>query len=180
MKKRKPSFFERLTGNVSLEEYDDHDVYDPYDAPTDHRAPQVDHKQSRHLDIGHPSSHQHVAQSRQPIAAPIEGDLSVDVFQTEDEVVIKALVAGVRPDDVDVSITRDTVTIRGEREEDVSTTTDNYFHRELFWGAFSRTIILPAEVEVEEATAYEKHGILEIHLPKINRDKQTKLRIKSQ
>lgn len=108
-----------------------------------------------------------------------EGQLSVDVFQTPNEIVIKTIVAGVKPDDLDISITRDMVTIRGSREEVHDISEGSYFHKELYWGAFSRTILLPEEVEVEEADAVERHGLLTIKLPKVNKQKQTKLKVKT-
>lgn len=107
-----------------------------------------------------------------------EGQLTVDVYQTPSEIVIKTMVAGVKPEDLDISITRDMVTIKGKRETERFVKDDDYFHQELYWGSFSRTIMLPAEVEVEEADAVEKHGLLIIRLPKIDKNKQTKLRVK--
>jgi HSP20 family protein len=109
----------------------------------------------------------------------VEGQLTVDVYQTADEIIIKAIVAGVRPEDLDVSITRDMVTIRGKREDLHEVSDENYFYRELYWGSFSRTILLPQEVEVEEAEAIEKHGLLTLRLPKIDKAKQTKLKVKA-
>jgi HSP20 family protein len=108
-----------------------------------------------------------------------EGQLTVDVYNTPNEIVIKAIVAGVKPDDLDISITRDMVTIRGKREDAKEVSGDDYFYRELYWGAFSRTILLPQEIEVEDAQASEKHGILNIRLPKIDKEKQTKLKVKA-
>jgi HSP20 family protein len=107
-----------------------------------------------------------------------EGELTVDVYQTATDVIIKTMVAGVKPEDLDVSITRDMVTIKGKRETERSVSDDDYYHRELYWGSFSRTIMLPAEVEVEECDAVEKHGLLIITLPKIDKHKQAKLRVK--
>lgn len=108
-----------------------------------------------------------------------EGQLSVDVLQTPDDIIIKTIVAGVNPNDLDVSITRDSVTIKGSREEDISVNDNDYFYREVYWGEFSRTISLPAEVEVEEAEAIERHGILTIRLPKIDKDRETKLHVRT-
>jgi len=107
-----------------------------------------------------------------------EGQLSVDVFQTPDEIVIKAHVAGVKPDDLDVSITRDMVTIRGKRSDHTEVQHDDYFYKELYWGSFSRTILLPQEVDTEQAEASEKHGLLTLRLPKIDKEKQKKLKVK--
>ena len=88
------------------------------------------------------------------------------------------MVAGVKPDDLDVSITRDSVTIRGKRSEERTVSNDEYFHRELYWGSFARTINLPEEIEVDGAEALEKHGMLVLHLPKLDKNRQAKLRVK--
>ncbi|MDD4989189.1 MAG: Hsp20/alpha crystallin family protein, partial [Candidatus Pacebacteria bacterium] len=107
------------------------------------------------------------------------GQLAVDVHQTPEEIVIKTMVAGVRPEDLDINITRDMVTIKGKREGERGISDENYFSKELYWGSFSRTILLPQEVEPEESEAIEKHGLLIIKLPKINKGKQTKLKVKT-
>jgi HSP20 family molecular chaperone IbpA len=109
---------------------------------------------------------------------PEEGQLTVDVYQTPTEIIIKSMVAGVKPEDLDIAITRDMVTIKGKRETERFVQEEDYFHQELYWGSFSRTIMLPAEVEVEEAEAMEKHGLLVIRLPKIDKNKQTRLKVK--
>ena len=108
-----------------------------------------------------------------------EGELAVDVYQTPTHLIIKAMIAGVRPEDLDVSITRDMVTLRGKRERHVEGTAGDFFFSELYWGAFSRTIVLPQEVDIEGADASEKHGLLTLRLPKLDKGRQTKLKIKS-
>ncbi len=107
------------------------------------------------------------------------GELAVDVYQTASHIIIKAMIAGVRPEDLDVSITRDMVTIRGKRERHVEGGAGDFFFQELYWGAFTRTIVLPQEVDMEAAEATEKHGLLTIKLPKLDKGRQTKLKIKS-
>ena len=72
-----------------------------------------------------------------------EGELAVDVYQTPDAIVVKAMIAGVKLDDLDVSISRDTVTLRGKRQDEREVVSDDYFFRELYWGSFSRIILLP-------------------------------------
>jgi HSP20 family protein len=109
---------------------------------------------------------------------PEEGQLTVDVYQTPSEIIIKSMVAGVKPEDLDVSITRDMVTIKGKRETERTISDDDYYHRELYWGSFSRTIMLPAEVDVEECDAIEKHGLLILKLPKLDKNRQTRLKVK--
>ena len=148
----KRSFFERLTGAVKIEDEDDSMDSRPRLSPN-------------------------VLQQPEP-AEEEEGQLTVDVYQTPSEIIIKTMVAGVRPEDLDVSIQRDSVTIRGHREEDRTVSNDEYLHKELYWGAFSRTVILPEEIDVEEADAVEKYGLLIIRLPKIDKNKQTRLKVK--
>lgn len=108
-----------------------------------------------------------------------EGELTVDVYQTPDNLVIKTIIAGVRPEDLDIAITRDMVTIRGSREESREVNEGDYLHKELYWGSFSRTIMLPQEIDVESAEAIEKHGLLTVTLPKIDKGRETKLKVKS-
>lgn len=112
-------------------------------------------------------------------AEPQDGELPVDMYQTDDEIIIRAIVAGVDPSDLEISITRDMVTVRGTREEYQEARDDGYFHRELFWGSFSRTLLLPEEVAIDESDAKEKHGMLEIRLPKLDKHRSTQLRVKS-
>lgn len=108
-----------------------------------------------------------------------DAELTVDVYQTPDMIVVKSMIAGVRPEDLDVSITRDQVTIRGSREEERIARDEDYFARELFWGSFSRTIQLPEEIDVDEAEAVEKHGLLILKLPKLDKKRQSKLKVKT-
>ncbi len=108
-----------------------------------------------------------------------EGQLSIDMCQTPTEIIIKTMVAGVKPEDLDINITRDMVTIHGQRMEKYDDDEVDFFHKELYWGSFSRTIVLPAEIETEEAEAIEKHGLLTLILPKIDKTKQSKLKVKT-
>jgi len=93
--------------------------------------------------------------------------------------VVKAMISGVRPEDLNISITREMVTIKGKREETETVTGPDYFQQELYWGSFSKTILLPAEVEPEEAEAVERHGLLTIRLPKVDRQRVEKLKVRS-
>lgn len=108
-----------------------------------------------------------------------EGQLTVDVHQTNDDIVVQTMVAGVRPEDLDITITRDMVTIKGARKKHGTVAEDNYFYKELYWGSFSRTILLPQEVDSEEADATEKNGLLTLKLPKIDKEKKRSIRVKS-
>lgn len=108
-----------------------------------------------------------------------EGQLTIDVYQTTDEMVIKSTIAGVKQDDLDITIATDMVTIQGTRRKDESISPEDYYYQELYWGAFSRSVILPQEVDTESAKASLKDGILTIRLPKFERGRTKKLRINS-
>ena len=107
------------------------------------------------------------------------GQLSVDVYQTPSEVIVQAMIAGVKPDTLDIEISREMITIRGSRQKYDEISEDDYFFQELYWGSFSRTVLLPVEVEADEAEAIEKNGLLTLRLPKINREKKKALKVKS-
>lgn len=103
------------------------------------------------------------------VADPVsedEGELTVDIYDKGDAIVIQSTVAGVRPDDLDIAIASDTVTIRGRRERADGINSEHYYYQELFWGPFSRSVILPEEIDDEKAEATIQHGLLTIHLPK--------------
>ncbi len=130
----------------------------------------------------------HMYHKKEPLARPAlldddapanEGQLPVDVHQTGSDIIVRAFVAGVRPDELGLSISRDMVEISGSRAEREQTAGQDYFIRELFWGSFTRMILLPEEVDVEAASATAKDGLLTIILPKLDRARQTKLRVKS-
>ncbi len=168
MAKDKKSLFEWLTGGSGGDDYSFDD-----------------------LESGGSSSYggQQPARKLQPVRASesapelpeedVDGELAVDVYETPTHILIKAMIAGVRPEDLDVSITRDMVTIRGKRERAVESNAGDHFFQELYWGSFSRTIVLPQEVEIEEAEATEKHGLLVIKLPKLDKGRHAKLKVKS-
>ena len=158
MAKQKRSFFERLTGAVHIDE---------------------DENEGRESRVPVQSKVGAGSANAEDWEEEPEGQLTVDVHQTPSEIVIQTMVAGVKPEDLDISITRDMVTIKGKRETAREVSDDDYFFRELYWGSFSRTILLPQEIEVEEAEATERYGLLTIKLPKIDKGRQTKLKVKS-
>ncbi|ACX51597.1 heat shock protein Hsp20 [Ammonifex degensii KC4] len=91
----------------------------------------------------------------------------VDIYQTEDEVIVTAEIPGLESkDDVEVTVTEDTITLRGEIKRDASYTQEGVYHAERYYGSFSRTFSLPAEVKPEEAQATYRNGVLEVRLPK--------------
>lgn len=108
-----------------------------------------------------------------------EGLLTVDVYRTEDSIFIKSTIAGVGADDIDISITSDMVTIKGERKPDKKVKFSDYDYQELYWGPFSRSIILPEDIDAESAKASLKNGILTLELPKLAKTKTKKVKISS-
>lgn len=96
-----------------------------------------------------------------------EGYLPIDVFQAEDKIIIRSTIAGANPDNIDVFITKNMVTIKGFREPDYKAKPSDYFHRELYWGHFSRAVILPADIDADKAKATFKNSILTLSLPKL-------------
>lgn len=152
MAKEKKSFFERLTGSVRMED-EQRESFEEREVAKE--ATSWIEEEER------------------------DGELTVDVYQNNDTIVIKAMIAGVRPEDLDISITRDLVTIKGKREEERTVREEDYFIRELYWGSFSRTITLPEEIDVDEAEAMEKHGLLILKLPKLDKKRQSKLKVKT-
>jgi HSP20 family protein len=156
---KKRSFFERLTGTINVD---------------DEEMEEFDEDDSRSIQ---PKGANGTSTWLDENAG--DGELSVDVYETSEDIVIKAMVPGVKKEDLDISITRDGVTLRGQRKEDKTISEQNFHYRELYWGSFSRSIQLPHEVDIERAEAFENQGMLTIKLPRVDKGRQTKLRIKS-
>ncbi|TSC71956.1 MAG: hypothetical protein G01um101470_453 [Parcubacteria group bacterium Gr01-1014_70] len=148
----KQSFFEKLTGAASYDEQsaepapdDNNNTEEPIDDP---------------VETG----------TQEETGKPPEGQLTVDVYQTPTHIVVQAPMAGVRPEDVDVSINNDMITIRGKRHPKHEIDGDNYYYRELFWGPFSRAILMPSEVDSSRTEASFKNGLLTVKMAKVNKD----------
>jgi HSP20 family molecular chaperone IbpA len=107
-----------------------------------------------------------------------EGQLTIDVYQTDGHLVIQSAIAGIKAEDLDISIEEDVITIKGIREKPDEREKRNYFYQECYWGPFSREIILPVEVDPNRAEAAMKEGILTLRLPKIERKRKRKIAIK--
>jgi len=109
-----------------------------------------------------------------------EGQLAIDVYQTDDDIVIKAPIAGVKREDLEISITDEVLNIKGERKEEAEVARENFFAQECYWGAFSRSYILPIAVNSEKATATLTNGILTIKIPKEEKTKTKTIEIKTE
>jgi len=107
-----------------------------------------------------------------------EGQLTVDVYQTDKEIIIQSAIAGIEPENLDITIENDLVIIKGNRERKFIEEKKNYFYQECYWGRFSREIILPAEVDSSRAKATMEKGVLTIRMPKIEREKKRKITVR--
>lgn len=163
MTNERQSFFEKLTGAVS---YDD--------APIEQSSSQNNDVPSEETE--EPSS----VDTKTVSDESNEGQLTIDVYQTPTHVVVQAPMAGVRPEDIDVSINNDMITIRGKRHQKNEVGGDNYYYRELFWGHFSRSVLMPDEIDSNRTEAAFKNGLLTVKMPKVNKDgvRQVKIQAK--
>jgi HSP20 family protein len=109
-----------------------------------------------------------------------EGQLAIDAYQTEDDIIIKAPIAGVQPDDLEVSVTDEMVTVKGERHDEHSATRDNYFCQECYWGSFSRSYVLPVAVDADKAEASLKNGVLTVKIPKLEKSRARSIKVIAQ
>ena len=116
-----------------------------------------------------------------PPSLPDEvGELAIDVYEDEDSITIKAPMAGVKAQDLDLSITDETVTIKGKRQSEHAEKSGKYLIQEAYWGAFERTYTLPAPIDSEKAKAHLKDGLLTITLPKTGRSRTKVIEVKTE
>ena len=160
----KRSFLNRLAGSAS----DDFDSFEDDLPPATLSAKSSLNREAPRIST---------QEDNRPVQA--EGQLPVDLYQTPTEIIMHAFVAGVPAADLNVSIRRDMVEISGARQEREQVSGPDYFSRELFWGSFSRSVLLPQEVDVEASTAYAKDGLLTIVMPKLDKARQTKLKVRA-
>lgn len=174
---KKRSFFSRLTGGFNFREpqYDEYDEYDDFDDEYDQYDDEDQDFDDTHDDDSSELDWQ------QASSGPIEEtyELSVDMHEDDNNVVVQTMVSGIRPEDLHIDISRDSITIEGSRNEASRVNSDSYVIQELYWGKFSRLLALPAEVEPDHATATERNGLLTITIPKIDKKRQKKVKVKS-
>jgi len=178
---KKPSFLERLTGVLEEEEKEktvsiNNKAAEEKEEDEDEKAMENEKakvKKAKKISLP-PEETSRPAEDWMPDS---EGQLTIDVYQTPTEIVIKSTIAGVSPEDLDITITNDMVTIKGKREKDEVISDGDYYYQECYWGAFSRSVILPVDVEAEKAEAGMKNGILTLRLPKVEKVKTRKIRV---
>ncbi len=117
--------------------------------------------------------------ARSGLPTPFEGAPALDVYETGDAVVVEAALPGVKPDEIDVTITGDVLTIKGETKEDTKVEKENYIRRERRYGSFCRTVRLPGDLDTDNATAEYKDGILKLTVPKKEEAKTKVIEVKA-
>lgn len=160
MAKEKKSFFERLTGAKKINEDTMESM--PIYSDDEETAMTMNAETTRDENSSDDA----------------EGQLTIDVYQTETDVVIKSTIAGVKPEDLDVGINNDMITIKGERKNEEVVEGENYYYQECYWGSFSRSVVLPVDVIADKAEASLKNGILTVRLPKADTTKAKKIQVR--
>lgn len=177
MMKQKRSFFERLTGAENI---------DRESPQNDSSIPIYNNDEEKNITM-HEQAPAFTPRNEEPWTPTAfsqddtdgtEGQLTIDVYQTENEIVIKSTIAGVKPEDLDVSINNDMVTIKGERKNEEIVENGNYYYQECYWGSFSRSVLLPVDVVPEKVDASLKNGILTVRLPKADTTKTKKIQVR--
>jgi len=111
---------------------------------------------------------------------PEEGQLSIDVFQDNENVYVVAPIAGVRPELLDISLDNDILTITGERDKDLKIEEKDYLYHECYWGRFSRSLVLPHPVDSGRVQASFRNGVLKITLPKLEEKKKIEIKVREE
>ncbi|PIP27434.1 MAG: hypothetical protein COX30_01885, partial [Candidatus Moranbacteria bacterium CG23_combo_of_CG06-09_8_20_14_all_39_10] len=170
----KRSFLEKLTGSSKIEDEQE------YAAPLRPLAKIYEEEEESEQTemLINSSSQRNVQEENFSSGSENEGQLTIDVYQTDNDIVIKSTIAGVKPEDLDVSINSDMVSIRGERKNEEVIGEENYYYQECYWGNFSRSVILPVDVLADKAEAAMKNGILTIRLPKADNTRTKKIQVR--
>jgi len=176
MNNTRKSFLQRLTGSFKDEEENE----------AIEKMSQVNRKSFSNLNIRDldeddrdEDGYEEIEIEEMDAPITVEGQLGIDLFETPVEVIVKTMIPGVRKEDIDISLSRDMLTIRGERKDEKTIADDDYHYRELYWGTFSRTVKLPHEVDIDRAEATESQGMLTLRLPRIDRERKANLKVKN-
>jgi HSP20 family protein len=179
MAKIKRSFLEKLTGTRRIEDENDYEyqIERPIH-PVNNNIYEEEEQETEMMIDTTPRQRVREESYTAPVQDDGEGQLTIDVYQTDNDIVIKSTIAGVKPEDLDVSINNDMITIRGERKQDEQVTEENYYYQECYWGSFSRSVILPVDVLADKVEASMKNGILTIRMPKADNTRTKKIQVR--
>ena len=113
------------------------------------------------------------------IAPPGAASLAVDMFETKDHVAVQVALPGVKPEQVEVSITGDTLTIQGESKDESEVKEENYLRKEQRYGSFCRSLTLPRGLKADKAEATFENGVLKLRIPKAEETKPRTIKVKT-
>ncbi len=183
---KKRSFFERLTGGMTLSDKDEK-IEEAEEVEMESKKTTkkssvakltpLNKESSARLKRKESDEDEEVDEDEAPVEDDI-ANLSVDVFESHTDVVVNAFVAGVHPDNIHVTITRNSISIRGHRDDDNRKHFEQ-IENELFWGKFERDVVLTIDLEPDRAEASQKQGLLTITVPKIDKDRRSTPKVKS-
>jgi HSP20 family protein len=187
MAKEKKSFFGKIMGSdepaqpvhVSNETYEQPYVEEEEEVEDEPAQEEIAIQESVAIEDDLEESDDRGVDKEGEWSADYEGTLNIDLYQTRDNVIIKSTIAGVKADDLDITIANDMVTIKGERFKDEKIAPEDYFYQECYWGGFSRSVILPVDIDSEGVEAELKDGILTIILPKAAKAKTKKIKVRA-
>jgi HSP20 family protein len=193
MPKKERSFFGKIMGGHETDDTqvpsEEEDVQEPVEMEELADSDLLDDQEAVEEDV---IAEEVVVRASESKAAPVraevgpheewlsdyEGQLNIDMYQTKDNVIIKSTIAGVRPEDMDITVANDMVTIKGARHREENVGDDDYFYQECYWGNFSRSVIIPVDIDSEHIEADLKDGILTIVVPKAAKAKTKKIKVK--
>jgi HSP20 family protein len=154
------------------EEYDDEDV-------TDVEVEEDEQVMPQKIQTINTTEQQPVKEKRdEEWLSDYEGQLNIDMYQTKDNVIIKSTIAGVRAEDIDITVANDMVSIKGTRRKEENVPQQDYFYQECYWGNFTRSVIVPVDIDSENIEADLKDGMLTVIVPKAAKAKTKKIRVK--
>ncbi len=178
MKKEKKSFLNRFSGNTPEAEPQMMQEEEPISMPVYAEEEETQMQVEQYQQEEQPVMQDENWGQEDMQSDDSEGQLTIDVYQTDTEIVIKSTIAGVKPEDLDVSISNDMLTIKGERKNEEVVDDNSYYYRECYWGSFSRSVVLPMDVLADKIDATLKNGILTIRLPKADVTKTKKIQVR--
>jgi HSP20 family protein len=181
MNSRKQSFLERLTGAEHVSDTSDESNARVHLRSTSHPRAHVAYPDVEEVEDEFRAEYGSQDEDESPYEEEeeIEAGLAIDMYESDNELVIQSMIAGVTTEHLQITITRDTVTIRGKRIPPQGIPEERYMTRELYWGVFSREINLPYEIDTDGAEAVEKYGLLIIRLPRLDTNRMQELKVRS-
>jgi len=177
---KKRSFFERLTGGITLSDREEKEENSGIiEMPGRHQQQNQVVAKLTPLNSEQPKiPDQQAQQIPEHVVEEEIANLSVDVLEGDNDIIVNAFVAGVNPEDIQITITRNSISIRGQRKDSPHNGFEE-IEQELFWGKFERDVVLQVDLEPDKAEAIQKQGLLTVKIPKIERDRRMNLKVRN-